>query len=407
MTHQENFRELIELFLSNRISPEQKEKLSEWIDLPEYRDDLYALIKDSYYLHADGSEDSLENAHQFLNGLKQKMAGASSMTALPPIDEDSTTPMKKSNNRRPFIRWVAAAVLILTIGGATWFFAEKNKARTAPLTRAQRFGNDVQPGGNKAILVLADQSAIALDDAKNGPLATQGGSSIVKKDGIILYNKVPGKDTALVYNTISTPLGGQYQLTLSDGTKVWLDSRSSIHFPVTFRGPNREVDITGQAYFEIAANAQQPFLIKAKNQRVQVLGTSVNVNAFDEEGNVTTTLAEGAVKVLEAGNTLVLKPGQGAQMDGKGLLELIPHPDMEEILAWKEGLFHYNGAGITTIMNQLARWYGVEIVYQDKIQGSFVADIPRDVPVSKLLTLLELTKPVHCTIEGKKIIVMK
>jgi len=305
------------------------------------------------------------------------------------------------------IRWAAAAALIGMVGGAAWFFAEKNKGRPTPLTRAQRFGNDVQPGGNKAILVLGDQSAIALDDAKNGELASQGGSKIVKKDGAILYNKMAGKDTALVYNTISTPSGGQYRLTLADGTKVWLDSRSSIHFPATFRGQHREVDITGQAYLEIAANARQPFIIKAKGQQVQVLGTSVNINAFEEDGGVTTTLAEGAVKVREAGSTLLLKPGQGAQMDGKGNLGLIPHPDMEETLAWKEGLFHYNGAGITTIMNQLARWYGVEIIYQDKIPGSFVADIPRDVPVSKLLTLLELTKHVRFTIEGKKIIVMK
>jgi ferric-dicitrate binding protein FerR (iron transport regulator) len=395
MKHQENFRELIELLLSNRISPEQKKKLSEWIDQPEYREDLYALIKDSYYLHADDSEDSMENALEFLSGLKQKMA------ALPPAT------IKKTGYWRPFTRWAAAAVLVLTIGAGAYFFSIKKKVQPIQLSQAQRFTNDVQPGGNKAILILADKSAISLDDAKNGELASQGGSSVTKKDGAVQYNKVAGKDMDLVYNTIRTPSGGQYQLTLSDGTKVWLDSRSSIHFPTVFQGASREVDITGQVYFEIAGNPRQPFIIKAKDQQVQVLGTAVNINAFDSAGGVTTTLAEGAVNVLEAGSSLLLKPGQGAQIDAQGSLLLIPHPDMEETLAWKDGLFHFNGSGITTIMDQVARWYDVEVIYKNEIQGSFVADIPRSVPISKLLILLELTKHVHFLIEGKKITVMK
>lgn len=410
---QENIlEELLEDLLTNRISPEEARQFATLIDQPHIREKLEQLLE--AYFDQDKYEIPPDPARQ--QQIKQLLLGK--------ISGEQTSPGATTRHIFRSIRWAAAAILLFTLAGTGYLLIHKNKASSPIGSRAQRFKNDVQPGGNKAILRLSNGATIALDSAAEGYLASDGGAHVVKKDGALLYdaqteqtarskdqgsNGQPSlqKDGPLAYNDLSTPVAGQYHLVLPDGTKVWLDASSAIHFPTSFPAAAREVEISGQAYFEVAKKISQPFRVKVKNEIIEVLGTHFNINAYDDEKGTRTTLTEGSIKVTSPAQTLVLQPGQQVLSGPLSSLELTPHPDIQEILAWKDGLFSYNGADIQTIMRQVARWYGVHIVYQDRIREEFVAEIPREVSLSRLLILLEATRQVHFKIEGKTITVMK
>jgi len=273
-------------------------------------------------------------------------------------------------------------------------------------TDHQRFKNDVLPGGEKATLTLADGSTIVLDEAQNGTIAQQGNSKIIKLDGKLSYDPTNKNSREIVYNTISTPKGGQYQLELPDGSKVWLNATSSIHFPTSFTGTTRRIEITGEAYFEIAKNPNMPFIVTVNNSEVQVLGTHFNINAYNDEDNVKTTLLEGSVRFVNDDNINILKPGQQAQLTKDGMTKVVSNVDVDEVVAWKNGMFDFENAGIETVMRQLSRWYDVEIEYKGETDDLFIAEMPRNIKLSDALKALELTGKVKFDIQGKKIIVM-
>ncbi len=273
-------------------------------------------------------------------------------------------------------------------------------------TDQQRFKNDVLPGSDKATLTLADGSTIVLDEAQNGILAQQGNSKIIKLDGRLSYDPTNKNYTEIIYNTIVTPKGGQYQLELPDGSQVWLNATSSIHFPTSFIGTERRIEITGEAYFEIARNPNMPFIVTVNNAEVQVLGTHFNVNAYNDEDNVKTTLLEGSVKFVNDGNINILKPGQQAQLTKEGTIKVVSNVDVDEVVAWKNGMFDFENAGIETVMRQLSRWYDVEIEYKGKTDDLFIAEMRRNIKLSDALMALELTGKVKFDIQGKKIIVL-
>ncbi|BAV07553.1 FecR family protein [Filimonas lacunae] len=297
------------------------------------------------------------------------------------------------------LRWwkyVAAAVVVLALSGMGYLFWEQKSGQTQ-LAR-QRYKNDLMPGGDKAILTLPDGSTLVLDGAHTGLIAMGNGGTVHNEQGVLSFN---GNGTA-VYQDIHTPVAGKIALKLSDGTRVWLDANSGIHFPTAFTGKTREVEVMGQAYFEVAESRGKPFLVHVKGETIRVLGTRFNVNSYAGEGKVKTTLIQGSVKVSGSGKDLVLKPGEEANG-----MALNTTPDINETVGWKEGEFRFNGANIETIMSQVARWYGAEIRYKDDISEEFVARIQRNVPVSELLLLLEATNQVHFEIEGKVITVSK
>ena len=270
----------------------------------------------------------------------------------------------------------------------------------------QRFTNDVLPGGDKATLTLANGSTIVLDDAQNGTLAQQGNSKIIKLDGKLSYDPTSKNSREVVYNTISTPKGGQYQLELPDGSQVWLNATSSIHFPTSFIGTERRIEITGEAYFEIARDPNMPFIVTVNNAEVQVLGTHFNINAYNDEDNVKTTLLEGSVRFVIDGNINILRPGQQAQLTKEGMTKVVSNVDVDEVVAWKNGMFDFENAGIETVMRQLCRWYDVEVEYKGKADDLFIAEMRRNIKLSDALKALELTGKVKFDIQGKKIIVM-
>lgn len=283
-------------------------------------------------------------------------------------------------------------------------------ATTEPTEK--RFKNDAEPGHDGAILKLADGRTIILDSAANGALTTEGSTKIEKAgNGQLVYHTAAGKEQQQVlYNTLSTPRGRKFRLTLPDGSNVWLNAESSITYPSAFVSNERKVEITGEAYFEVTHNPAMPFKVKINTSpgnggEVEVLGTHFNIMAYNDERSINTTLLEGAVKIIQGSKSSFLKPGQQAQLNNAGELKLISNANAEEAVAWKNGLFIFNGADIKTIMRQVSRWYDVEISYEKEISQTFSGTIPRTVNASKLFNYLELTRHVHFRIEGKKVIV--
>ena len=302
----------------------------------------------------------------------------------------------------------AAAVLILFLSGYfIYTLLPQNQKGQQPSAENQSIANEVLPGGNKAVLTLGNGETVMLDDAKTGEVARQGNTQVYKTaGGEVVYKSEGNEMEEVVYHTLSTPRGGQYKLILPDGSGVWLNSASSIRYATVFSGSERMVEVTGEAYFEIAHNASKPFVVKVNEMNITVLGTHFNVNAYNDESSVNTTLLEGSVNVSKAGNSMKLKPGQQAQLTSGGRFKVINDVDLDEVVAWKNGYFSFNRADLHTVMRQIARWYDVTISYEGDIpHREFVGKINRSNNASEVLKILQESK-VHFRIEGKKIIVM-
>ncbi|HEY8957301.1 FecR family protein [Chitinophaga sp.] len=306
-----------------------------------------------------------------------------------------------------WLRW-AAAVLLLIAGAGAWLLAARTrKAEKQPPVIAANTKKDVGPGGPKAMLTLADGKEIALDSTLKGTLAKQGEANLHVSPGMLKYdqNRQSSANT-IAYNTLKTPKGGQYQLELPDGSKVWLNAASSLKFPTAFVGKERRVELSGEAYFEVARNASQPFFVSVNNASIAVLGTSFNVMAYADEAAMRTTLLDGAVKVSQASASSLLKPGEQSLLEPNGRMEVIEKADVNLAVAWKNGLTSFKSADIKTIMRQVERWYDVEVVYNGTIPSRrFTGDIPRDANLSELLRLLEISR-IHFKMEQRKLIVM-
>ncbi len=243
----------------------------------------------------------------------------------------------------------------------------------------------------RAVLTLDDGSTVVLDTAREGILASQANINIVKlADGQIGYSQAGKETSKILYNTISTPRGGEYSIILPDNSKVWLNAESSIRFPVSFTGTERKVEITGEVYFEVARDINKPFRVSTGNITVEVLGTSFNIRAYSDETTVTTTLVEGSVEIATAGTSRSLVPGQQARSDNSGVLAVEDGVDVDEIIAWKNGIFLFNSENIEEIMKQIGRWYDVKVVFEGEITDeTFSGIVSRNGKVSAVLQLME------------------
>lgn len=295
---------------------------------------------------------------------------------------------------------VAASILLcLSVG----LYLALRSTEPQQLTLSAK--NDVKPGRNKAILTLADGSVIDLDNAKTGEIAAQNGIIVRKTaNGKLEYivKDVANANQAISTNLISTPRGGQYQVTLPDGTKVWLNAASNLKYPSSFAKNERKVELQGEAYFEVSKDKNRPFRVATNQQTVEVLGTHFNINAYTDEALVKTTLLEGAVNVSNGTNSLKLKPGQQALLNlADAKLRLNPNVDVDKEMAWKNDLFAFDNDDLKTIMRQISRWYDLDVVYQGKITDEkYVGEIPRNSNLSEVFKILELNH-VHIDAKGK------
>lgn len=307
------------------------------------------------------------------------------------------------------IKLSAAAAVLIVIGVALYFYPSPVKKQTpVPVTQ---YVTDIKPGGNKAVLTLANGKQVVLDEVKEGLLISQSGMTIRNSgDGQLVYqvNASYQPDGPVSYHTISTPKGGEYQITLPDGTHIWLNAASSLRFPDRFKGKERDVELQGEAYFEVAKNKAMPFKVKTGNQTIQVLGTHFNVKAYEDEPAYRTTLLEGSVKVYSGKQGSIIKPGEQAKVSPQGAHQIqVARVDVEEEMAWKNNKIIFNSKPLKDILRSVSRWYNVEIVYEGPIGDKvFTGVISRYENVSKVLTLLESTNLVHFKIKERRITVM-
>ncbi|HVI47287.1 MAG TPA: FecR domain-containing protein [Chitinophaga sp.] len=385
-----SWKYLIAQYLDNRISKEELELLLQKIGEDEDTDQLTAVLQEQWEAaKAVDDSDHIDWDARFTAMIQQQPTAA---------------PQRK--NFRGIIRMAIAAsiALLLALGGYFGLFKKNPQPSVAASMQ-----HDIAPGTTGGILTLANGEHILLDSAGNGLLAMQGGTKIINRQGHITYN-MAGTNSEQMFNTITTPRSKQFQLVLSDGSKVWLNAASSVRFPAAFAANERNVEITGEAYFEIAKITSKgkavPFVVNANGTAIRVLGTHFNVNAYTDEHVVSTTLTEGSVVIKQGRIQQMLKPGEQAQTGQDGKLAVLHDVDTDAVLAWKNGYFSFNQADLPTVMRQISRWYDVDIVYEGRIPDRrFGGEISRNTNVSQVLKILEESK-VHFRLEEKRIVVL-
>ncbi|OQP47881.1 FecR family protein [Niastella populi] len=386
---------LLHKYVKGRLSRKESRQLENWAQQNENNPKLLEEIKNQKRFTSDLTAfDSFS-----WEDISQKLA----VSGVPIIENTKVRPMVQ--------RWhfmAAAALLIMAV--AVYLLTEINRNvnenKPSEVIAKQ---NDIAPGKYKARLTLADGSTIILDSINTDSLTRQGTAKLANENGRLVYKagKFEGGSIA-VWNTLTTVKAETYQLLLSDGSKVWLNSGSSIRYPVHFVGNERKVEITGEAYFEVTHNSRQPFIVKANSMEVQVLGTTFNINAYPDEGAIKTTLVAGKVKVLNRAasteQSAVLAPGQQAQLQSEKI-SVARQVNIDQAVAWRYGRFQFDRDDIKTVMRQIARWYDVEVSYEGEITNKeFWGKVSRDLNASEMLKVLEVYG-VHFKIDGKRIIV--
>lgn len=343
---------------------------------------------ESWYLHHQEPDDLNYN-------LQERLQDA---------DEVWNNLQKQNIKQKRVALWpgIAAAMLVFIIGAGYLF------KRDIILVKVQQtVQQDIPPGGNKAVLTLGNGKKVSLTDAKKGEIADESGVQLEKaNDGEIIY--ITRHEKALKtpeFNTIETPRGGQFQINLPDGSKVWLNSTSSLKYPVYFYGATeRRVELKGEAYFEVAKDKTKPFLVKTQNQEVKVLGTHFNISAYIDETSVKTTLLEGSVQVSSDQMVEQIRPGQQAILEDKHFN--ITSVDGQDAIAWKKGNFEFDNADIQTVMRQLSRWYDIQVIYKGEVPKiHYSGTLPRNNNISVVLNMLKKTGKINFRIDKRTVTV--
>lgn len=391
----ERFSLLLNHYLQKTIRPAELRELSTLLDT----------------LDQEEIASVLEKIYQNIPVSASPMAELQSETILANIIKQGKV-QQALENRRPkkvlrlFLKAAAAAIFVGLACGLIFLRKKTNQPALVANDKTQQPA-DISPGSNKATLTMSNGATIVLTNSPNGILARNGNTAIKKiNDGQLIFE--PHQATTDIetpddWNIISTPRGGEYQLVLPDGSKVWLNAESSLKFPSHFKGKQRSVVLTGEAYFEIAKNTRQVFKVATAQMEVQVLGTDFNLADYGGNGISKTTLINGAVKIKSGKQTQLLKPGQQIQLTRNKQLKLIPHADIETEIAWKNGLFRFKDASIQQVMEQVARWYDIEVTYDNEhAKKLFNGSISRNVNLSGLLNMLAYTG-VNYEIKGRKV----
>lgn len=381
--------DLLDQYLIGTISAADKLKLKEMMEEPASMEKLDTVMRQSFLNDEFESEENPALRLAIQNYLNDKI--------------------NEPGQQRPKVfrmTWVAAAasVTIIAVLALMFFLTNQGKSKKDDSAIVQT-EKDINPGHEGAILTLANGQQIILDSSGNGAVAEEGAIKIIKKGAQVSYTG-PG-DNTIVYNTMTTPKGRTYSLVLADGTKVWLNAASSITFPTAFSGKDRTVNITGEAYFEVTKDESKPFHVIANSMNVRVLGTHFNVNSYGDGGITKATLLEGLVRVqsvIDPTKVMTIRPGEQAELE-KNELNVIKNVDIQQVMAWKNGFFQFNGAEIQTVMKQIERWYDVTVSYEGNIpQREFAGQIPRNINLSEVLKILQESN-VHFKIENKNLIV--
>lgn len=383
MTH-ERLNYLIHQYAQQRLSPGEEKELNAFLDnldesaLPDDAVNVW-LRQSNADMQPEEFEPIIQRHLNHIFSIDKNLNYSGTTTAAP------------SQSGDPRVRylykwgWVAASVILLFSLG-TYFLITDKKSPAPVITVTQA---DIAPGKNGAILTLADGSQIVLDSLGNGVIATQNGTQVRIKDGELAYDPTGTTTAEITYNTMSTPKGRQFQVTLPDGTKVWLNAASSITYPTAFTGKERTIKVLGEAYLEVARNEKMPFRVNiADKAGITVLGTHFNVNAYANEPGIAATLLEGSIRISRGPNNALLKPGQQAQIanSSKPDIKVMDDADVDKVMAWKNGLFNFEGMQLQEVMQQLERWYDITVEYENRVPSiRFGGELSRNVPLSDVL----------------------
>lgn len=390
------YKDIFQRYLNNNCTPAEAEALFIFLEKNESNKLLLQQLREEFEQIPKPVAATTDYSSRVLNNLLSK------------INEVPVVQMPKR-------RWsriaVAAAAVAIVISGYLFFNKQAaNKIVAQKEDIEKRYKNDIAAGGDKAILVLGNGQSIVLDSAANGTLTQQGNTKVLKlNNGQLSYaSGTNAGSNEVLYNSIVTPRGGQYQVVLPDGTNVWLNASSSLRFPTAFVGKERRVEITGEAYFEVQKNKAMPFIVAINGgSEVEVTGTHFNIMAYEDELTMKTTLLEGGINLHYGNEVQKLKPGQQAQLT-QNKMQLINDADVDQAIAWKNGLFDFNDDVVPDIMRQLSRWYDIDVAYEGKIpDGHYVGSVRRKSNISEVLKMLELAGGIHFEIQGKKVIVKK
>ncbi|GAA4780484.1 DUF4974 domain-containing protein [Olivibacter ginsenosidimutans] len=383
----ERLNDLYQRYLENACSEEELQELRSFVTNPAYERELAALLDETWdNLNAtEASTESTKDMHLLYRRIV-------------------TTPQRKQLRRKwwPYMAAASIACLLVIAGFYVYFLGVHS---SQPVAVRQQLVNDVAPGGSKATLKLADGSTIDIERVEDGRVKSKSGLEVVKQQGQLIFSPSITGEADTGYNQIMTPNGGQYQVKLPDGTQVWLNAASSLRFPAVFSGSERKVELTGEAYFEVAKNKDQPFRVNVnQTSTIEVLGTHFNVMAYPNEHTINTTLLEGSIKVSHGKRSSFVSPGQQVRIDKTGIQ--VVNADLEEAVAWKNGLFQFSSTDLRTIMHQMERWYNVEVHYTSDVSNKKLTGlISRNTNLSNVLRMLELAGSVHFQIDGTKIMV--
>jgi transmembrane sensor len=366
--------------------------------------DIERRYVERYYDLFDTKEDILrEQDHEVVQDIGRRLK----------LEIDKNIKSQETRPYKLFRRFTVAALILFTGSASFYFYSWQKDAMQIAVRQNKLAKQDLSPGSNRAILELSDGSEIVLNDSHSGIVAHQKGIAITKTEASLQYDRAVPSKAVLVFNSVSTPRGGQYQLRLSDGTAVWLNAGSKLTYPVAFGGNEREVSLSGEAYFEVAKDAMRPFRVNTNQQRVTVIGTHFNISAYTDDKETKTTLLEGRVSVqsLNSLGQRILKPGEQAQtfMDNKQPRFVIYKVDNTEAVAWKNGYFQFRDEGLESILKKIARWYDVEIDYAENWVPSglyYNGTVSKYKNASQVLKKLELSGGVRFQIEGRRIMVM-
>ena len=388
--------QLFDLYYTQLISEQEREEFLGYVIDPLYQEDIHELLANTFEMQEQVSGLPGGARDRMLNTILKQHHGTRYVA-----------------KRVTLWRRVAAAAAIIIITGAgLFFYKQQQSAKHAPQLA---YRNNILPGGNKAVLILSGGARISLTNAPNGRLVNQSGFSITKEaDGKIIYDGGHSKHSPLAadYNIIETPKGGQYQVTLPDGSNVWLNAASHLRYPVAFADHERKVELNGEAYFEVAKDKNRPFRVVSsasdgRSQEVEVLGTHFNVNSYKDESAAKTSLLEGSVKIasLNSNRSAILKPGEQAAIAVSGKIA-VSKINVNKTMAWTNGKFVFDNENLESIMRKLARWYNVEVIYEGDVHGkAFAGTLSRYDDISKILDKISFTQAVHFTIVGKTVIV--
>jgi transmembrane sensor len=380
---------LVGRYIQKRLTTKERDELDRWVAESDHNVLLFEEMTDERYL-ADMRRELAEiNTAESLERIKKRIV--------------FTDPPKKPLTRKILPYAVAASVLGIII---TTMLLNRTRQRISGMPAAKILNSQIVPGSNKATLTLANGSTIDLNGIQNGVIAVQGEIKIYKNDsGQLSYSKPREEIQEEAFNSLMTPRGGQFRLLLPDGTHIWLNAQSSIRYPVDFSKKERIVELKGEGYFEVAKDAMHPFHVKVGTADIVVLGTHFNINAYNDEKEIKTTLVEGSVKIIIQQNSMLLRPGEQLQWSTEGRMEKLINVDTSDITGWRDGIFSFHHEEILEVMKQVARWYDVDYKYNLPVQSHFNATFERNVPVSQLLKLLEETGGVHFIIKDRTIIV--